>query len=253
MSTNQNEDSDELRGRVPDVTASNRLGSPRPGSSRPRHRRLIRISLLVLTVVAVISGLFLVINRDSERSESRRDTAKTDTGPNKTLVDYFSANGITQNPVRQGDTGAPSVTIPIPAGWSDAGSDIQPGAYTGFIYDNAANPDDVPFIEVLLSRLDGAVDMAQVLRYATGELNNLPDYRPVSEPASSQLSGFEAVELGGLFTKNGEERVIAQKTVAIPTQNGMFVLQMNAEAPKADALALQLATASIDQQARIVP
>jgi hypothetical protein len=61
------------------------------------------------------------------------------------------------------------------------------------------------------------------------------------------------VQLGGLYTKNGEERLIAQKTVAIPTPNGLFVLQMNADAPKPDAPALQLATAFIDQQAKIEP
>ena len=57
----------------------------------------------------------------------------------------------------------------------------------------------------------------------------------------------------GLYTKDGDERLIAQKTVVIPSPNGLFVLQMNADAPTADAPALQLATAFIDQQAKISP
>lgn len=208
---------------------------------------------LVVVLVAVMVGLFLVPNRDSERSESESATAKVGSGSNKTLSDYFAANDIAQTPVRAGEQGAPLISIPTPPGWSDAGSDVQPGAYAELLYDDASDPDDVPFVEILLSRLDGAVDPGQVLEYAPGELKNLPDYRPVSEPMASQLSKFEAVQLAGIYTKGGKERLIAQKTVVIPSPNGLFVLQMNADAPTADAPALQLATVVIDEQAKITP
>jgi hypothetical protein len=209
--------------------------------------------VLVLTVVAVIVGAIFVVNRDSGRSESGSATAKVGTGPNKTLVDYFSANGITQTPVRVGEPGIPNITIPPPPGWTDAGPEIQPGAYAELFYDDAANPDDAPFIEVLLSRLDGPADPNQVLDFATGELRNLPNYQQVSEPAASTLSGFEAVQLGGLYTKSGEDRLIAQKTVVIPSPNGLFVLQLNADAPKGEAWVIQEATAWIDEQAKVAP
>ena len=219
-----------------------------PWSRRPRNR-----IVLALALVAVIVGVFVVINRHSGQSESGSATAKVGTGSNKTIADYFAANGITQTPVRAGEPGTPTITIPVPPGWSDAGPEIRPGAYAEFLYDDATNPDDVPFVEVVLSRLDGAADPPQLLEYAPGELRNLPDYRPVSEPAAGNLSGFEAVAFGGLYTKNGEERLIAQKTVVIPSPNGLFVLQMNADAPKADAPALQLATVVIDEKAKITP
>lgn len=216
-------------------------------------RRPRNLIWLVLTLMAVMVGVFIVANRDSERSQSGSATAKVGSGPNKTLADYFAANDIAQTPVRAGESGVPLISIPAPPGWSDADSDIQPGAYAELLYDEASNSDDVPFIEILLSRLDGAADPAQVLEYAPGELKNLPDYRTVSEPMASQLSKFDAVQLAGTYTKDGKERIIAQKTVVIPSPNGLFVLQMNADAPTADAPALQLATVVIDEQAKITP
>ena len=241
MPAHQKHNGDSLRAQPPAKKIA-------PWICRPRN-----LIVLAFALVAVIVGVFVVINRHSGHSEAGSATAKVGTGPNKTLTDYFAANGITQTPVRAGEPGAPTVTIPVPPGWSDAGPEIRPGAYAEFLYDDASNPDDVPFVEILFSRLDGAADPAQVLEYAPGELRNLSDYRPVSEPAASNLSGFEAVALGGLYTKNGEERLIAQKTVVVPSQNGLFVLQMNADAPKADAPALQLATVVIDEQAKIAP
>lgn len=215
----------------------------------PRLKRLRRnILLLAMALVAVVAGVLLVIDRESESQKEESDLR-----PNKTIVDYLAANNVTQSSVQIGDQGSPTVLIPPPPGWSDSSADKQPSAYSEFLYDDAINPDDIPFIEVLLSRVNGAVDPAMVLEYAPGELRNLPDYRPVSEPSPSKLSGFDAVQLAGIYTKNGEERLIAQKTVVIPTGNALFVLQMNADAPTSDALALQLATAFIDEQAKVLP
>ncbi len=216
--------------------------------ARPWFRRPRNLIVLALSLVAVIVGVFVVVNRDSGRGSA---TAKVGSGLNKTLADYFAANDITQTPVRPGAPGSPNITIPLPPGWSDAGSDTPPSAYAEILYDDATNPDDVPFVQVLLSRLEGLADLTQVLEYAPGELRNLPDYKSVSEPMASKLSGFDAVQLAGLYTKDGEQRLIAQKTVVIPSGNGLFVLQMNADAPKADAPALQLATVVIDEQATI--
>ena len=222
--------------------------TPAKAAASPWFRQPRNLIVLALALVAVIVGVFVVVNRDSGRGSA---TAKVGSGPNKTLADYFSANDITQTPLRPGEPGIPTITIPLPPGWSEAGPDTPSGAYAEILYDDATNPDDVPFVEVLISRLEGPADPAQVLEFSPGELRNLPDYRSVSEPMTSKLSGFDAVQLAGLYTKDGEERLIAQKTVVIPSPNGLFVLQMNADAPKADAPALQLATVVIDEQATI--
>lgn len=222
--------------------------------ARPWYRRPRNLAALGLVVVGVGVGAVVVVNRESAPTPPGSSVSGPGrTGANKTIADYLADNGLTQTPVRVGEPGTPVVTLPMPPGWSDAGPDTPPGVYGEMLYDNATNPDDVPFIDILMSRIDGDADPAQVLEYSTGELKNLPNYRVISEPSSAQLSGFEAVQLGGLYAENGEERIIAQKTVVIPSVNGLFVLQMNADGPKGDAPALQLATAMIDEQAKIVP
>lgn len=228
-----------------------------PAASRtpaPWYRRTRNLAVLGLVAAGAVAGAVVVVNRDAGPAKPGSSVSGPGrAGANKTIADYLADNEITQTPVRVGEPGTPVITLPMPPGWSDAGLDTPPGVYGEMLFDNAANPDDAPFIEILVSRLDGDADPAQVLEYSTGELRNLPGYKPVSEPNASQLSGFEAVQLAGLYTKNGAERLIAQKTVVIPTPNGLFVLQMNADGPKADAAAIQQATAIIDEQAKIVP
>lgn len=107
---------------------------------------------------------------------------------------------------------------------------------------------------VLLSKVGGNADPEQILEYATGELLNLPDYVAITTPTESTMSGFDAVQLGGLYTReDGEERIIAQKTVVIPEQDGLYLLQLNVGAPKGEAPVLQEATAYLDDQAKITP
>ena len=118
---------------------------------------------------------------------------------------------------------------------------------------DSTDPNDPAIVDVLLSKLSGDVDQAQILDYAPGELRNLPKYVSLQEPARSTLSGFEAVQLGGLYTRDGQERIIAQKTVVIPVGSDVYVLQVNADGPKADAPKVQQATAAIDSEAKIVP
>ena len=52
----------------------------------------------------------------------------------------------------------------------------------------------------------------------------------MGDGSKSTLSGFDAFQLGGTYVKDGKKRVIAQKTVVIPGSDGLYVLQMNADA-----------------------
>ena len=67
------------------------------------------------------------------------------------------------------------------------------------------------------------------------------------------MSGFDAVEIGGTYVKDGKKRLIAQKTVVIPGQDGLYVLQMNADALEGQEAALMEATSVIDEQTTITP
>ena len=84
-------------------------------------------------------------------------------------------------------------------------------------------------------------------------LRNLPGYDGAAEGSPSELSGFDASQIGGTYTKNGVKRAIAQKTVVIPGQDALYVLQLNAEGLEDQMGALMDATAAIDEQAKITP
>lgn len=250
MTSDQSDDKISSIANVPPEESNNRrrlaLDRPLPWYRRPRY-----LVVLVTLVIAISASISVAVNRKPSPPGSA--TAKVTGGPNKTIADYLAANGIVQIPARPGEANVPSIDIPVPAGWSDVGDETAPGIYREMVYDFATNPDDAPFVDIILSRIDGAADPVRILDFAPGELQNLPDYRPVSEPNASQLSGFEAVQLAGIYSKDGEARIIAQKTVVIPSAYGLFVLQMNADGPKGEAAVVQQVTAQIDERTKIAP
>ena len=75
----------------------------------------------------------------------------------------------------------------------------------------------------------------------------------MAAPNSSPLSGFDAVQLAGRYVRDGTQRTIAQKTVVIPANGAVYVLQMNADALDSDAVALIQATDVIDKETKITP
>lgn len=213
-------------------------------ATKPWFRRPGTLAVLGLIVAALVTALVFVVGRDS---------SSTSSGPvGKSIPEYFAENEITVTPVRRGDPGTPAMTFPLAPGWSDAGTDAPDGAYGAAFYDDSVDSDYPPSIVVLLSKLSGDADSAKILEYAPGELESLRDYTVGSKPTSSTMSGFDAVQLAGLYTReDGEQRLIAQKTVVIPAPDGLYVLQMNADAPTAEAPILQQATALLDEQAKI--
>ena len=209
-------------------------------ADKPWFRWPGTLAVIGLLAAALIAALVFAVGRDSPRPVG------------ETIQTYFSQNEITSTPVRRGDPGTPAITFPLPPGWSDAGPDAPKGAYGAAFYDDSVDPDYPPSIVVLLSKLSGDADPAKILEYAPGELERLPDYKVGSKPMTSTLSGFDAVQLAGLYTReDGEQRLIAQKTVVIPAPDGLYVLQMNADAPTAEAPVLQVATVLLDEQAKI--
>jgi hypothetical protein len=174
-------------------------------------------------------------------------------GPNKTIVDYIKENGIVESPVHRGDAGSPTIDLPFPPGWEDAGNRTPEWAYAAILSTDPAFAQDPPTIIALVSKLAGNVDPAKVLEFAPGEIRNLPGYEGATEGSPSSLGGFDATQVGGTYTKNGAKRAIAQKTVVIPGQDGLFVLQLNADGTEDQMPALMEATNAIDEQTTITP
>lgn len=234
-------DGDDVVESAATLTETSEKSSDQPWFRRPRN-----LAVLGLLAVAVIAAVVLAFGRGG--------TSPAGGSPDKTLAVYFSDNDITTTPVLPGDPGAPRISFTLPRGWSDAGPDTPEGAYGAAFHDASDDQEYPASVIVLLSKVGGNADPEQILKYATGELLNLPDYIPVTKPKKSTMSGFDAVQLGGLYTRaDGEERIIAQKTVVIPEQDGLYLLQLNVDAPKDEAPVLQEATAYLDDQAKITP
>lgn len=216
-----------------------------------RPRNLLASGLIVL---AGVSAFVFAESRQSRTSPSQITSVQGDGGVSRTLKDYIGENQITQTTVFSGEQGSPAIDLPLPWGWKDAGVESTGDVYRELFFKWPANESDPPTIVLLLSKMIGNVEPGKVLEYSTGELRNLPEYTELSVPVESTQSGFDAVQLGGIYRMDGQERFIAQKTIVIPGQDGLYVLQMNVDVPSRDGPGiLSRATADIDEQLRIIP
>ena len=186
-------------------------------------------------------------------SKAAPSTPAQAAGPNKTIVDYIKENNINETPVHRGDPGSPTINLPFPPGWEDAGDRTPGWAYSAILSSDPAMAQDPPTVIALVSKLTGNVDPAQILAFAPGELKNLPGYEGAADGSPTSLGGFDATQIGGTYTRDGVKRAIAQKTVVIPGQDGLYVLQLNADGTEDQMGALMDATTVIDEQTTITP
>ncbi|MGY4650485.1 envelope biogenesis lipoprotein LpqN [Mycobacterium sp. URHB0021] len=187
------------------------------------------------------------------RSALPAPTRERSAGRQPTIASYIKENGIAETPAKRGDPVSPTINLPFPPGWEDAGSRTPDWAYSAILSTDPAMAADPPSIIALLSKLTGNVDPWQILMYAPNELRNLPGYDGAQHATSSTLSGFDAVQIGGTYIRDGVKRVIAQKTVVIPTANGLYVFQLNADGTGDQKRALMDATQVIDDKTKITP
>ena len=174
-------------------------------------------------------------------------------GANKTIQDYLKENQITETPVKRGDPGSPNIDLAMPPGWADAGGQTPDWAYGAILFNTPQDPADPPSIIAIVSKLTGNVDPKKILEFAPGELQNLPGWQSLGDPGKSTMSGFDAVQLGGNYMKDGKKRIIAQKTVVIPGKDGLYVLQINADALDGQEGPLMEATNVLDEKTTITP
>jgi Probable lipoprotein LpqN len=137
----------------------------------------------------------------------------------------------------------------MPTGWKVIEGDSGT-SYGGIVLAQPANPSDAPTIVAELSKLTGDVDQAKLIQFASGDLQNLPGYDGSAGNAST-LGGFQAWQLSGSYTKDGTKRTAAQKTVVIPAQGAVFVLELDADSLDSDQGALMDAANVIDDQTTI--
>lgn len=170
------------------------------------------------------------------------------TGTNYTIADYIKENNITETPIHMGDTGAPTIDLPIPEGWSPAGDKTPDYAYAAIEYTgaDASKASYQPNFIALLSRLEGDVDPQKLIDAAPGEIKNLKDAELVDERTTT-LSGYPAYDIAATYDLEGTEALSAQKTVIIPGDGAVFILQLNGTSDQAQAEILGAAAKSIDE------
>lgn len=162
------------------------------------------------------------------------DTAGASDRDATTLHQYIVDNKIAEVRVTRGEPGTPKVEFPFPPGWTTAGDRTPDWAYGAIVYDEPKDPQDPPYMVAIASKLTGNVDPAMILRYAPGQLNNLTDFTPLHDPKKDFLSGFEAVDYAGTYLRQGQPRVVGQQTIVVPGKDALFVLQLNADAPRGE-------------------
>jgi hypothetical protein len=172
-------------------------------------------------------------------------------GPNPTIASYIRENNIKETPVKRGDPGAPTIDLPFPPGWVDAGADTPEWAYSAIIYTGPEAAEYTPSVVALMSKLTGNVDPQQIIDLAPGELKNLPGYEPLAEGTTDTLGEYPAYQLGGVWVQDGQRKIVAQKTVVIPGSDGLYVLQLNADGLENQLEIVGSATDVIDEQTRI--
>lgn len=228
-------------------------------------KKLTAASAVGIAAIALSLGLAGCSSDTETEATTSPETATTTTtteapttsaqasGPAYTIVDYIKDNNIVETPVHRGDPGTPTVNLPFPPGWEDAGPRTPQWAWGAMVFTDPAAAKDPPTIIALMSKLTGNVDPAKILEFAPGELKNLPGYEGEGNGKASSLGGFDAWQMGGSYMKDGTKRMIAQKTVVIPGQNGLYVLQLNADGVEDQIGPLLDATVAIDEQTTITP
>lgn len=210
-----------------------------------------------LTAATITAALILALagcgsnkTSTSTSSTSTTTTSGSDYGQaSKTIADYFTENHITQTPVHRGDPGSPTISLPMPPGWQAANE--SGASYGTIVFSQPSDPSDPPTISALVAKLDGNADPAKIIQYAPGEVQNLPSAQVSGNGSASTLSGFQAWQISGTYIKGGKTRFIGQKTVVIPGQGAIFVLQLNAGALASDQGPLTDAMNIVDDQTTI--
>jgi Probable lipoprotein LpqN len=178
-------------------------------------------------------------------------TSPPQAGNGQTLDSYLHENNITKTPVHPGDPG-PVVDLPAPEGWKRAAVSAD-APFGGLVQSQPVNPSDPPRINAALFRLTGNADPVRVLQLAPADLQSIPGFQLMGDYYDGTIAGFKSKQAGGSYSKDGNSRLIAQKTVAIPAQNALFVLQLTADGLESDIGPMMAATSAIDKELKITP
>lgn len=193
-----------------------------------------------------------VTNQNPAGSPTAPPPGAPPAGHHYTIVDFIRDNRLVETQLHPGDPGAPTLNLPTPPGWTDAGTTTPVWAWRAIYFTDPAMSADPPNIVTLVSRLTGN-GAGRVLAYAPGELRNMADFEGDAGMALT-VSGFNGFQLGGTFTrKDGVKRAIVQTTVQIPGPDGVYILQSNADGTPEQLGLLRDTMRILDEQTTVTP
>lgn len=187
------------------------------------------------------------------KTESAPAPTTTTTTVNKalTIQDYIKDNQITEKAIAPTEQGVPIIGLPYPPGWVNAGQNTPPWSFGAILFSTPKDPNNPPNVIAAMSKLTGNVDPAKILDYAPNEMRNMGGFKAVGDPVRLKISGYDAVQASGTYIKNDAARAIIQTTAVIPVTGGLYVFQMNADAPADEQNVLVDATKVLNEQTKI--
>ena len=134
-------------------------------------KKLTAASVVGIAAIALSFGLAGCASDAKTEATTSAETATTEapttsaqaSGPSYTIVDYIKDNGIVETPIHRGDPGSPTVNLPFPPGWEDAGPRTPDWAWGAMVFTDPAAANDPPTIIALMSKLTGNVGPAKIL------------------------------------------------------------------------------------------
>jgi hypothetical protein len=171
--------------------------------------------------------------------------------PNPTIASYLKDSKITATPVHRGDPGAPTINLPMPDGWADAGPDTPATAFWAIVDNGPEAAKYPPSIVATVSKLDGDVDPQKLIELAGGTTKNLPGFKQMGDGTEDNLGGFPAYQLGGTWKQDGPERAVADKVVVINGKTNIYLLELNADCLPDQIPQVIPAAMTIDQKTTI--
>lgn len=168
------------------------------------------------------------------------------------LHQYIVDNKIAEVPFKKDQPGTPKIEFPLPPGWTPAGDMTPDWAYGAIYYGDKVKPlEDSTYMYAIASKLTGNVDPQKILDLAPGQLNELPGFKASEPPSRDKFAGYDAVNYVGTYEWDGKKRSVGQETIVIPGKDGLFVFQLNGEAPGGEEQAVIDAADVIRAQTKI--
>ena len=190
----------------------------------------------------------------SASANSAAPGSRAEPAPDQTVGDYLRDNNITQTVVVRGNPTAPQLDLPMPTGWKDVGADTPPDSYGAIVLESAADAPNPPAIIARMVRLGGGeIDQATILELAPNAVRKLPGWEGPAAGRPATLSGFDATEIAGTASQQGQPMFVARKTVVIPGKDGVYLLALDAQSTPDQKQAVIEAMSVIDAETKVTP